>query len=66
MYDNTQGKCVDVMEGVNPVVNGMTLSSLKIEPEFWRTNSNSTDIRECPNPLACVGGEKEKHSKFRQ
>ncbi|GMI05747.1 hypothetical protein TrLO_g10635 [Triparma laevis f. longispina] len=32
------------------------LVHLPIEPEFWRTKSRSTDIRECPVPEACVGG----------
>ncbi|GMH55844.1 hypothetical protein TrLO_g6523 [Triparma laevis f. longispina] len=55
-YDDLNGKCEDVKEGMNHTVAGMTLETLEIEPEYWRMNSRSADIRECPVREACVGG----------
>ncbi|GMH46624.1 hypothetical protein TrVE_jg3206 [Triparma verrucosa] len=55
-FDNLDGKCEVIEEGVNPRASGMTLTTLELEPEFWRTDPSSNDIRDCPLPEACVGG----------
>mmetsp|Transcript_13978 Transcript_13978/g.28571 ORF Transcript_13978/g.28571 Transcript_13978/m.28571 type:complete len:592 (-) Transcript_13978:33-1808(-) len=34
----------------------MTLESLSLEAGFWRTNTLSLDVRQCPVELACAGG----------
>jgi len=57
-YNNMNGKCEKVMEGIDESIPGMTLASMEVQPEWWRTGSESIDIRECPVPEACVGGNR--------
>ena len=58
-YDNLKEedrRCEVVDEGVSEFVEGMTLESLSLEAGFWRTNTLSLDVRQCPVELACAGG----------
>ncbi|GMI03344.1 hypothetical protein TrLO_g13981 [Triparma laevis f. longispina] len=55
-YDNEEGKCVVVEEGMDPFTTGMSLANVKIQPGWWRTGKTSIDVRECPVEAACVGG----------
>jgi len=55
-YDANKGECVPVVEGMSDEVVGMTLQSAQVEPGFWRTGADSSDIRECPKIGACIGG----------
>ncbi|GMH88080.1 hypothetical protein TL16_g11053, partial [Triparma laevis f. inornata] len=57
-FNNMHGKCEDVMEGIDAVTPGMTLADMEIRPEYWRTSPTSIDVRECPVPEACVGGNR--------
>ena len=43
-------------DGVRDDVVSMNITTLELEPGFWRTTSTSTDVRHCPSPDACVGG----------
>mmetsp|Transcript_10844 Transcript_10844/g.36820 ORF Transcript_10844/g.36820 Transcript_10844/m.36820 type:complete len:1652 (+) Transcript_10844:467-5422(+) len=36
---------------------GASLESLVLRPGFFRASSNTTDVRRCPIPEACVGGD---------
>jgi hypothetical protein len=56
MYDDEQKKCVDIVEGMSEEISGMSLSRANIEKGYWRIDSNSKDIRECPVSDACTGG----------
>ncbi|GMI05871.1 hypothetical protein TrVE_jg391 [Triparma verrucosa] len=55
-YDNMEKSCIDVFEGVDRTVSGMTLETLEVEPGYWRTNLHSPDVRECLVAIACAGG----------
>ncbi|GMI11897.1 hypothetical protein TrVE_jg12525 [Triparma verrucosa] len=55
-YENLNKECVDVIDGMSEKTLGMTLSTADIDPGYWRTNAMSTDVRECPIPKACHGG----------
>ncbi|GMH53141.1 hypothetical protein TL16_g01382 [Triparma laevis f. inornata] len=55
-YDNGKKKCVDIVEGMNETATGMTLANVTLERGWWRTDAESTDVRECPVAEACVGG----------
>ena len=55
-YDGGEGKCVEVKEGMNSEEVGMKLESVFLDPGFWRTNEKSEEVRECPIPDACIGG----------
>ena len=43
-------------DGVNCGSIGETLPGLRIKPGFYRISSSAREIRVCPSPLACVGG----------
>jgi len=49
-------ECLRVPRGVNETSFGQTLEDLRLKRGFWRTGSNSTDIRECLAEEACLGG----------
>lgn len=55
-YDDGQGKCVPVEEGMRSDLPGMKLESAELEPGYWRTGPSSRDVRECITPEACIGG----------
>jgi len=55
-YDGGKGECVNIKEGMDNEVVGMKLESMCLGPGFWRTNEKSEDVRECPIPDTCVGG----------
>ena len=48
--------CEKIVNGVEENEEGMSLEFLYLKAGFWRTNSNSTDIRDCPVEAACIGG----------
>ena len=55
-FDNEKGSCVVVEDGMDDLKEGMSLADVMIEPGWWRTGKNSTDVRECPLAEACIGG----------
>jgi surface protein len=55
-YDGGASECLPTEEGMRTDQAGMSLKSLQLEPGYWRTGTNSSDIRECPNDGACIGG----------
>ena len=55
-YDNREGKCVDIVEGIRNDIEGFTLETLALFPGWWRTSNSSDDVRECLTPEACLGG----------
>ena len=55
-YDDSKDACVPTVEGMRTDLTGMTLNTASIEAGFWRSGLESKDIRECPTPEACVGG----------
>ncbi|GMH74227.1 hypothetical protein TL16_g06408 [Triparma laevis f. inornata] len=59
-FDNLKGTCVVIVDGVDAVNDGMTLTGLIMEPGFWRTGPRSVDVRECPVSDACIGGNETK------
>jgi len=38
---------------------GSRLDALMLKPGFWRASADTTDVRRCPIPEACVGGDGE-------
>ncbi|GMH78676.1 hypothetical protein TL16_g07898 [Triparma laevis f. inornata] len=60
-FDNTEGKCDEVEDGMDFQAVGMRLENVTIEPGYWRTGPTSTDIRQCPVPEACVGGNSSNY-----
>ena len=55
-FDDLKGNCEDITMGMSKTAPGMTLASLSLEPKYWRTSSQSKDVRECPVSQACIGG----------
>ncbi|GMH71325.1 hypothetical protein TL16_g05623 [Triparma laevis f. inornata] len=59
-YDNLlTGKdrmCVPVKKGMSLDTSGMSLTTVTMEPGYWRVGPQSIDIRQCPIEAACVGG----------
>jgi len=55
-FDNGEGKCVEIVEGIRNDIEGLTLETLTLFPGWWRTANTSDDIRECLIAEACVGG----------
>jgi hypothetical protein len=55
-YDDGEGSCVPIEEGMREDLSGMTLASLTLEEGFWRTSEKSDDVRPCITPEACTGG----------
>ena len=55
-FDDDEGKCNEVEDGMDVQEIGMGLRSVNIEPGWWRTGPTSIDVRECPVAAACVGG----------
>ena len=55
-YDNGEGKCIEIVEGIRNDVEGLTLEALTLFPGWWRTSNTSDDVRECLIPEACLGG----------
>jgi len=47
---------LDIPESVDSTRNSIDVSTLPVSPGFWRTFTNSTDIRHCFSPDACLGG----------
>jgi len=55
-YDNGEGKCVEIVEGVRNDIQGLTLETLALLPGYWRVSNTSDDVRECLVAEACLGG----------
>ncbi|GMH48343.1 hypothetical protein TrRE_jg8423 [Triparma retinervis] len=50
------GDCEAVQEGVSKNVTSMNVTTLHLEPNYWRNSENSVDIRRCFSDSACLGG----------
>ena len=48
--------CQPVRKGVDRVNYGLELQSLPLDPGYWRTTPNSTNVEACRTEEACVGG----------
>lgn len=55
-FADKDGDPLPVPDGVRSDIIDMNVTTLQLEPGFWRTTSTSTDVRHCPSPDACVGG----------
>lgn len=48
--------CEGVMDHSNSSGGNVTLETISIQPGYWRATVSSTDILECYNGDACLGG----------
>ncbi|GMI06912.1 hypothetical protein TrLO_g13169 [Triparma laevis f. longispina] len=62
-FDDLQGTCIKVTDGMSEETPGMNLTTINVKQGFWRTNSKSTDVRECLIPEACVGGNSTNYCR---
>ncbi|GMH48532.1 hypothetical protein TrRE_jg2881 [Triparma retinervis] len=53
-YDDGNGECVNVVTGMDETRAGMTLRTLKLEPNYWRMGATSTNIVECRAKDVCL------------
>ena len=49
-------KCDAAREGMNTTEFGQTLESVLLLPGYWRISTATSDVRQCPMPISCVGG----------
>lgn len=49
--------CEPLPPGTDDSATGVTLASINILPGYYRSLSNSTDVRECYQYEACKGGD---------
>lgn len=52
-------KCSGVMDHASSTGGNITMESLSIERGYWRATMTTTDILECHNADACLGGVTE-------
>ena len=63
--------CVVCRTGMDCSLSGSTIPTLALQPDYWRTNVNSTDIRACLTSGACLwsynstSGEAEPCASYR-
>jgi hypothetical protein len=57
-------QCVPCLEGADCSVVGSTLASQALVPGYWRLSTNTTDVRKCWVPEACVGNNEGTDSGF--
>ena len=66
-FDNLLGgsarMCEPVKKGMSITVEAMTLSTVTVEPGFWRVGPQSIDIRKCPVSDACPGGNSSNYCR---
>ncbi|GMI14940.1 hypothetical protein TrVE_jg10948 [Triparma verrucosa] len=66
-FDNLLGgsarMCEPVKKGMSTTVEAMTLSTVTVEPGFWRVGPQSIDIRKCPVSDACPGGNSSNYCR---
>ena len=56
-YEDLSQTCQRCLLGAECEERGMTLQTLQISPDWWRTSETSDDIRQCPLLHACRGSK---------
>lgn len=59
--NNRTPVCRRLPAGTNTSFTGVTLETIPILEGYYRSLSNSTDVRECYQLEACVGGDEVDH-----
>ncbi|GMI01202.1 hypothetical protein TrST_g6997 [Triparma strigata] len=54
--DDATYSCEKVVEGVKMYVAGMNVTTLDLEPGYWRTKSSSRVVTKCMSTEHCLGG----------
>lgn len=53
--------CEELPEGANDTATGITLETMDLLPGFYRMSNKSTEILECYQDEACIGGDEAGH-----
>lgn len=57
MQENTSApNCTDLFSHASSNGGTTTIAGVLIDPEYWRSDNQSTNVLPCYNPEACRGG----------